>query len=252
MNRLIGVIHLPPLPGAPRYSGDSSLEQATRDARELANAGFDALVVENFGDAPFYADDVPAITVSAMTRAVLAVQEEVTIPVGVNVLRNDGLAALSVAASAGASFIRVNVYIGTMTTDQGIISGRAAEITRLRAELGVDVEIYADALVKHAVPPPGTTIEQAVADAVDRGLADAVIVTGDATGATADIEMLRRAAACSGSAPVLVGSGANEENVAELLGVAQGAIVGTSLKLDGLTTNPVDPAKAAAFVKAAR
>ncbi|MEE9184632.1 MAG: BtpA/SgcQ family protein [Acidimicrobiia bacterium] len=251
MNRLIGVVHLPPLPGAPRYSGDLSLEGAVRDAGELEHAGFDSLIVENFGDVPFYPDDVPATTVAAMTRAVLAIKEKVSIPVGLNVLRNDGLAALGIAAAVGASFIRVNVYTGTMTTDQGVISGRAAEITRLRAQLGAEVAIYADVLVKHAVPPPGVTMEQAVADAVGRGLADAVIVTGSATGAPADRDMLRRAAASAGSAPVLVGSGANEENISGLLEVAQGVIVGTSLKLDGVTTNPVDPARAAAFVKAA-
>ncbi len=94
-------------------------------------------------------------------------------------------------------------------------------------------------------------MEQAVADAVGRGLADAVIVTGSATGAAVDRDMLRRATASAKSAPVLVGSGANEENISGLLELAQGVIVGTSLKLDGVTTNPVDPARAAAFVKAA-
>ena len=251
MNRLIGVIHLPPLPGAPRFSGAMELETARRDAHELAQAGFDAVIVENFGDAPFFPDNVPATTVAAMTAAVLAVKDAVAIPVGVNVLRNDGLAALGIAAATGASFVRVNVYTGTMTTDQGTITGRAAEITRLRAQLGVEVDIYADVLVKHAVPPPGTSMENVVADAVKRGLADAVIVTGDATGAPADRDMLRRAASSSGDAPVLVGSGATEENIAEILEVAQGAIVGTSLKVDGVTTKPVDPARAAAFVKAA-
>ena len=167
MNRLIGVVHLPPLPGAPRYSGDLSLESAVRDAGQLEHAGFDSLIVENFGDVPFYPDDVPATTVAAMTRAVLAIQDNVSIPVGLNVLRNDGRAALGIAAVVGASFIRVNVFTGTMTTDQGAISGRAAEITRLRAQLGAEVAIYADVLVKHAVPPPGVTMEQAVADAVE-------------------------------------------------------------------------------------
>lgn len=251
MNRLIGVIHLPPLPGAPRFSGESDLATAIDDAKELAGAGFDALIVENFGDAPFFPDNVPAATVAAMTRAVLAIGDAAHIPIGVNVLRNDGLAAMGIAAATGASFIRVNVYTGAMMTDQGIISGRAAEITRLRVQLGVEVDIYADALVKHAVPPPGTTMESAVADAVGRGLADAVIVTGDATGASVDLDLLRRAVASSGAAPVLVGSGATEENIAQILDVAQGAIVGTSLKVDGITTNPVDPARAAAFVKAA-
>lgn len=254
MSRLIGVVHLAALPGSPNFGGDLKpcLEAAASDARLLAEAGFDAVIVENFGDSPFYADNVPAVTVAAMTRAVSSVADAVELPVGVNVLRNDALAALSIAAATGAAFIRVNVLAGAMTTDQGLISGRAAEVMRLRSALKVDVEVFADVMVKHAAPPPGLTIEQATADTVERAMADAVIVSGDATGDEPELEQVRRVAGAAGATPVLLGSGVTEANVAGLLAVADGAIVGTALKVDGITTNPVDPGRAAAFVRAAR
>lgn len=254
MSRLIGVVHLAALPGSPNFGGDLKpcLEAAASDARLLAEAGFDAVIVENFGDSPFYADNVPAVTVAAMTRAVSSVADAVELPVGVNVLRNDALAALSIAAATGAAFIRVNVLTGAMTTDQGLISGRAAEVMRLRSALKVDVEVFADVMVKHAAPPPGLTIEQATADTVERAMADAVIVSGAATGDEPALEQVRRVAGAAGATPVLLGSGVTEANVAGLLAVADGAIVGTALKVDGITTNPVDPRRAAAFVRAAR
>ncbi len=254
MSLLIGVVHLAPLPGAPGFAGniDADLEAAATDARLLADAGFDAVIVENFGDAPFFADAVPAVTVAAMTRAVAAVGDAVDIPFGVNVLRNDALSALSIAAATGAGFIRVNVLTGTMSTDQGVITGRAAEVMRLRRALGIATEVYADVMVKHAVPPPGMTIELATADTVKRGMADAVVVSGEATGDEPDRDLVRRAATAAAGKPVLIGSGATEANTRHLLEVADGIIVGTALKIDGLTTNPVDPARAASFVKAAR
>ena len=254
MNRLIGVVHLHPLPGAPGYGGsfERTLAAATDDARRLEEAGFDAVIVENFGDAPFFADRVPPVTVAAMTRAVAEVASAIQAPVGVNVLRNDAAAALAVAAATGAAFIRVNVLTGTMTTDQGLITGRAAQVMRLRRELGIDTKVYADVMVKHAVPPPGMTIELATADTVRRGMADGIIVSGEATGAKPDRDVVRRAVTAAAGTPVLIGSGATESTVADLLGVASGVIVGTALKVDGITTNPVDPSRAAAFVKAAQ
>jgi membrane complex biogenesis BtpA family protein len=254
VNRLIGVVHLAALPGAPGYTGDfeAGLASATSDARRLAEAGFDAVVIENFGDAPFFADAVPAVTVAAMTRAVAAVGATVDIPFGVNVLRNDAIAALSIAAATGAAFIRVNVLTGSMTTDQGEITGRAADVMRLRRTLGLDTDVYADVMVKHAFPPPGLTIELATADTVRRGMADAVIVSGQATGDEPDQDLVRRAAAAAAGRPVLIGSGATEANVRQLLEDADGIIVGTAVKVDGITTNPVDPARAASFVRAAR
>ena len=178
--RLVGMIHLLPLPGSPGYRGsiDEVLETATGDAATLADAGFPALLVENFGDVPFHADTSDPETVAAMTLAAKVVGSATGLPFGVNVLRNDALSALGIAAVTGAAFIRVNVLTGVMYTDQGPIVGRADELARRRAALAPAVEIWADVLVKHATPPPGLDIRQAAEDTVSRGLADAVIVSG--------------------------------------------------------------------------
>ena len=134
--RLVGMVHLGPLPGAPRYRGDldAVITAAVADARTLIDAGFDGLMVENFGDAPFFADDAPKETIAAMTRVVGAVTA-LGAPTGVNVLRNDALGALAVAAASGAAFIRVNVLSGVMYTDQGVITGKGAELQHHMAQL---------------------------------------------------------------------------------------------------------------------
>jgi membrane complex biogenesis BtpA family protein len=242
---VIGMVHLLPLPGSPKWAGQMPdvLGRAVDDARALQQAGIAGLIVENFGDVPFSKGPAEPHTICAMTLAIEAVRKAVTVPVGVNVLRNDSKSALAIASITGANFIRVNVHIGAMITDQGIIEGNAYETVRYRKELGADVKIFADVLVKHAVPLGDQSIEQAAKDAVHRGLADAVIVTGMATGETTSVEDVVRATKALPEFPVLVGSGVNEENVAELLSVADGLIVGTSLKEDGITTNPVDVAR---------
>jgi membrane complex biogenesis BtpA family protein len=254
IGRLVGMVHLGALPGAPRFTGDldAVLAAAVVDARTLAEAGFDALLVENFGDAPFFADDVPKVTVAALTRAVAEVRRAVALPVGVNVLRNDALAALAVAAATGAAFIRVNVLSGTMSTDQGVITGRAAEVARFRAALGAPVLLFADVFVKHATPPAGLTLEQAAADAWERSGADALVVTGPGTGKPASLDDVARVKAAAPGAPVYVGSGVEAGTVAEVLRRAEGAIVGTALKRGREVAAPVDPERARALVAAAR
>jgi len=251
---LIGMVHLGPLPGAPRFSGDldAVLAAALADARALEEAGFDAVLVENYGDAPFYADDVPKITVAALARAVTEVRHAVPMPVGVNVLRNDALAAVAIAAATGAAFIRVNLLTWSMHTDQGPIAGRAAEVARLRASLGAPLQILADVFVKHASPPPGLTLEQAAADTWERAGADGLIVTGAATGQPASLDDLRRVKAAAPGALVYAGSGVTAESVAEVLRAADGIIAGTALKREGVTASPVDPGRARAFAAAAR
>jgi membrane complex biogenesis BtpA family protein len=159
------MVHLDPLPGAPGYGGsmDAVLDRARSDALAIAAAGFDGIMVENFGDAPFFTDDVPKVTIAAMTRAVAEVATA-GLPTGVNVLRNDGLGALAVAAATGAQFIRINVLSGTMYTDQGPIVGAAALIARARRELCPETAIMADVFVKHATPPAGLTLIDATND----------------------------------------------------------------------------------------
>ncbi len=253
-SQLIGMVHLGPLPGSPHYHGDfgAVLEAATRDADFLVEAGFDAVIVENFGDSPFFADNVPKITVAAMARVVAAISGQIDIPVGVNVLRNDARASLAIAAACGGAFIRVNVLSGTMHTDQGTITGRAAELARMRAASTPHIEVWADVFVKHASPPPGLTIAQSAADTYRRGGADALIVSGTATGAAPDVGQLAEVRAAVPEARLLTGSGASVETIGRILEHADGAIVGTSIKVGGETTAPVDPAKANEFVSTAR
>ena len=251
---LIGMIHLAPLPGSPRpLSMDAVVTAAVDDAAALAEAGFDALMVENYGDVPFYADEVPPITVAAMTRAVGAVVDAAAgLPVGVNVLRNDARAALAVAAATGASFIRVNVLSGSMHTDQGPITGRAAEVARMRSTHAPGLEILADVMVKHATPPPGTSLGRAAADLWERGGADGIVVSGSATGSPLAFEDLETVRSAVPDAPIYAGSGATLETVATLLERCAGIIVGTATKEDAVITNPVDPERARALVEAAR
>lgn len=232
---IVGMVHLLPLPGAPRYDGSMQqvLDRAARDAGALADGGVDGIIVENYGDAPFFPDVVPPVTVAALTRAIAEVRRAVRLPIGVNVLRNDAMSALSVAAVTGAQFIRVNVHTGALLTDQGWITGRAGETLRLRKALDAPVAIYADVLVKHAVPPAGLTIEDAARDAFLRGGADALIVSGTATGAPADIEDVRRVRHALPAAPIWIGSGVTVASVAALLEVADGVIVGSALQQDG-------------------
>ncbi|HEX6087879.1 MAG TPA: BtpA/SgcQ family protein [Thermoanaerobaculia bacterium] len=238
---LFGMVHLGPLPGAPLFrSLDEVLEHAIHDARAIAGGGCDGLVIENFGDRPFTRGRVEAETVAAMTRVITEIAREVRIPFGVNVLRNDALSALAVAAATGAAFIRVNIHTGAAVTDQGIIEGDAYATLRRRAALAPDVLIFADYLVKHATPMG----EASAKDLRLRGLADAIIVTGSETGAAADpsrIAELREQL----DAPLLVGSGLSVENAARF-GDADGAIVGTSLK----TLDRVDAAKVEALARA--
>jgi uncharacterized protein len=215
------------------------IEHAAAQARALQEGGVDAIIVENFGDAPFFPETLPPITISALTLAVAEINRVTALPVGVNALRNDAAAALSIAACTGAQLIRVNVHTGAMLTDQGWITGRAADTLRLRAQLHARIAIAADVMVKHAVAPAGLSIEDAARDTWERGLADVLIVSGAATGSATSINDVRRVKEALPDAPVWVGSGVTEKNVDEMLSVADGAIVGTAFEADGRAGNTV-------------
>ena len=237
---LFGMVHLAPLPGAPLFGGslDAVIGAALADARALRDGGCDGMVFENFGDRPFFKDQVPAETVAAMTRVIAEVTREVALPFGVNVLRNDAISSIAIAAATSAAFIRVNVHTGAMVTDQGIIEGRAAETLRRRAALAPSVLIFADHMVKHAAPLAEVDEVQAARDLRQRGLADAIIISGRETGAEPDAARFARVRAAI-DAPLLVGSGLTEAN-AGVFADADGAITGTSIKRDGRVDAPVD------------
>jgi membrane complex biogenesis BtpA family protein len=251
---VLGMVHLRPLPGSP-FGGtlEDAEARALADAKALIDAGFDGLIVENFGDAPFAKDRVPAATVAAMAILCREIRREHNVPLGVNVLRNDAESALSIATVAGADFIRVNVHIGAVVADQGILEGKARETLLLRQALGSSVLLFADVRVKHSRPLGEPAAREAndllheAKDAFERGRADALIVSGAATGTAAEMEDVRRIKEKLPQAPVLVGSGVTAENLPAFWNVCDGMIVGTSVKRGGSAAAEVDPARARSF-----
>ena len=251
---VIGMVHLRALPGSPRWDGDMGgvVRAALDDARALAEGGADALVVENHGDVPFTAGRVDAASVAGMAVAIAEIRRQLSLPIGVNVLKNDVRSALAVAAATGARFVRVNVHVGAVAADQGVIQSEAHDTLRYRRLLGLDIRILADVQAKHGVPLAPVPIEQEARDCWERGLADALVVSGVATGQPTPMSDLKRVRGAVPEAPLLVGSGATAETVAELLSVADAVIVGTSLKRDGRLANPVDVERVRRLVAAAR
>lgn len=249
---LIGVVHLQPLPGAPGWRGDlgSVVNLAVADARAWELGGADALIIENFGDAPFAKSGVGPETVAAMAVVGRTVRQAVKLPLGFNVLRNDARAALALCATCAGSFIRVNVHSGAMLTDQGLIEGNAFETVRYRQLICPGVLIFADVHVKHAVPLGEVAIEDSARDTVERGLADALIVSGPGTGRPADIAEVRRVRQACASSKILIGSGVTAQNVQQFLRFADGVIVGTWAKVGGKVGNAVDAGRVAALARA--
>lgn len=250
---LIGVVHLPSLPGSPGHllPMDEVLSRALADAQALEAAGFDAVIVENAGDAPYPPDRVSTATVAAMAVVVDHVRRSFALRVGVNVLRNDAAAALGIAAATGASFIRVNVHSGAAATDQGIIQGAAHETLRYRRLLGQRIAIFADVHVKHGQPLHEPDIARAARDTAYRGLADGLIVSGPATGEAIDVADLHAVRQAVPDRRVLIGSGTTAATIGQLIDQCNGVIVGSGLKEGGDLTKPIDDAMARSYAQAA-
>ncbi len=251
---LIGVAHLMPLPGSPGWGGSMKevVDRAVSDARILEAAGFDGMILENFGDAPFARGFAGRGAVAGMASVGACVADAVELPLGINVLRSDGRSAVAIAAAVGARFIRVNVHVGAAVTDQGIIEGDAMATMLDVRNMIPGLAVFADVFVKHAVPLSGGTMEQAAADAVRRGGAAALIVTGAATGAPASQSELERVKAAVPEAPVLVGSGVTVDTISRILRAADGIIIGSAVMSDGRAGGPVDRDRALAIVGASR
>lgn len=254
MPMLVGVIHLPPLPGSPRstLSISDCVKRAAADAAILGQNGFDAIVIENFGDAPFFGGKVPPVTIAAMTACAAAARAAAGSGwMGINVLRNDAEAAISIAVCVNASFVRINVHTGARVTDQGIIQGDAATTMRLRRALRADnVSIWADVDVKHSAPLGGERpIDQEVEDLTKRGMADVVLVTGHGTGKGVDLEKLMSVKKAA-SKPVLVASGATIESLPDLARACDGVVVGSALREGNVAGGPIDAGRAREFAAA--
>jgi uncharacterized protein len=251
---LIGMIHLSPLSGPYALPPEVLIEAATADAESYQQAGYDAVLIENYGDRPYTkARTLPHV---AATMAIIAehVRRTTRLHVGINVLRNDAVTALAVAHAAGCDFIRVNVLTGAVVADQGIIEGCAHELAAYRDTLGADgdkILIAADVHVKHARPLAPRSIEEEATDAAKRAGADVILVTGPATGTPVDPKDIQKVRQAVPETPVWAASGADQDNIAGLLEHAQGAIIGTAAKKQGRTTNPVDLQRARAIAVAA-
>jgi membrane complex biogenesis BtpA family protein len=250
---LIGMVHLLPLPGSPGFAGDLAtvIARAVADARLLQEAGFDAVIVENFADTPYCVGPGPLERTVAMTILVGAVRQAVEIPIGVNVQFNDYAAELTIARYGGAQFIRVEAFVDSVMTAGGPAYACAPALTRLAASLsGPPVHIFADIHVKESVPIASPSLAASARNAELAG-AHALIVTGSATGAATPLDAVEEAKRAT-ALPVFVGSGMTPRTAVSSLGVADGAIVGTATKRGGVATNPVERELAREFVHAAR
>jgi membrane complex biogenesis BtpA family protein len=254
---IVGMVHCWPMPGAPGYTGygvETVVVRALDDARALAEGGVDGLIVENMWDVPFRSGpNVAPESIAAHAVVARAVRDAVDLPLGINLVHNGGTALLGIAIAAGASFIRVCMFTGAGVWDAGQWDeGCAAELMRRRAELRAEhVKIFADVDKKHSVRFPGIDLATHVEWTRFFG-ADALIVSGRMTGDAPDVAKVRTAKELSGDRPLLVGSGADERNIAAFLEFADGAIVGTSLKHGGECANPVDVVRVRRLVAAAR
>lgn len=248
---LVAMIHLPPLPGAANYDGTAVREVARRsadEARLLEEAGFDGVMLQNTHDRPARIR-IPTGTVAAMAAIASAVRDAVAFDVGVNAHKNDSEAALAVATSSGASFVRIKVLVGAVVGPEGMVEGSAERALDVRRDYAGGIEIWADLYELTSWPLAATSIENLADLATRFGQADRLIVT-DPT-----VEASRAAAVRVRSAsplPVLIGGRTTSANIGEALSASDGVIVGTCLRQSARTDQPLDPAMVSAFMEAVR
>jgi len=259
--KLVGVIHLPPLPGAPavaHLSPSDALQLAgdvaIREMKLFEQSGFDAVIVENFGDTPFFKTQVSLETACAFSIIIAALQATAKIPIGINVLRNDWQTALTLASVNDCAFIRVNVLAGVVATDQGLIEGCASALMRAKAKRYPELSVFADVHVKHAKTLSSDDITLAIEDHIIRSHANAVIVSGAGTGKPVDVETLKASYAKSKSlkTPLYIGSGVTDSNVELLKPHCDGVIVSSCLRQNGIAGAPLDLKRVKSFVNAFR
>jgi len=251
---LVGMVHLRALPGTPqsRLAVREIVAIAVAEARQLASAGFDALLVENMHDVPYLPDASGADTIAPFAVATAAVVDAVKVPVGLQVLSNANEAALSIAQAAGAAFIRAEGFVFAAVADEGLVAtGCAGSLLRERRRIGAEgIRVFADCRKKHASHALTADLDiTAWIRAAEFFSADGVIVTGEETAMAPDMDELRHARAAA-RGPLLVGSGTTPENVANILSLADAAIVGSTLKRGGLWSNELDAERIAALVHA--
>lgn len=249
---LVGMVHTLALPGTPLYDRSGGMRkivaQARKEAQMLVDAGFHALLYCNESDMP-YQPEIPIEAVSAMTEVVAECQTGIDLPYGINMLI-DPSASIAIAHATGATFVRC-FLTGALVGDIGMVAPDGARALRLRANLGAeDIAIICNVTPGFSISLDNRSVEAQASGAVFIGLADMVCVSGPAAGVEADFEQIRSVAKKVPNTPVVVGTGVSQDNIARLASVADAFIVGTSIKVDQQTLNPIDPDRATAFVQA--
>jgi len=251
---IIGMVHSKAMPGFPNSSNDldAIIGLAVDDALALERGGVDGLIVENIFNRPRQKTVGPE-TVAPMTLILKEVVEAVNIPVGIKVLFNDVKAELAIVNCTGAHFVRVSVYCDAVVAMAGVIEGCAYEAVTFRKLIGADhVRILADVQVKHAAPLAIRPIEHSAFDAATSGMADGLVVTGQRTGLAASLDDIAAVKRTVPNKLLLVGSGTTVDNVTGILEHADGVIVGTHFKVDGIIENPVDENRVGRFMEKVR
>ena len=251
---IIAMVHVPPLAGTPLYDAEAGMAGMLRAVRAdldiLISEGVDAVMFCNEGDRP-YTFEAGYPGVAQMTRIVTELAPT-SVPFGVDFLW-DAQAALAIGVATGASFMR-EVVTGVYESDMGLWHTNAAQLLRDRRNLHADeMAIFMNVTPEFASPIGRRSVGEAARSAVVSSLADTILISGAMAGAEPDLSTLREAKeAVRGEAPVLLNTGAKSTNIAAYLEVADGVIVGSDLKVDGYTWNPVDPERVRRFIKAAR
>jgi membrane complex biogenesis BtpA family protein len=244
---IVGVIHVGALPGTPRGSHTVSELMATAksEARLYRESGVDGVIIENMHDVPYLRGEVGPEIVAAMTAIAVEVKRECGLPVGVQLLAGANIEAIAVAHAASLDFIRAEGYAYAHVADEGLIQASAAKLLRFRKMIGAEqVQVWTDVKKKHAAHAITADVSLGeTAETVEFMGADCVIVTGSATGKPPTLADVEEAKSHCGL-PVFLGSGITETNIAEFYECADGFIIGSSLKVDGLWSNTIDPARA--------
>lgn len=250
---IIGMVHLLALPGTPQFGNNlpAIIERAEQDTSALIDAGVDGLIIENFGDEPYLIGEPTTAQLAVMSRVATQIRQMTDMPIGINVQFNAWQAEIALAYAVQAQFVRVEVFVDTVISAQGQVNPCSAQITRYRQALNAtNVQIWADIQTKYTQNLFAQPITQSAQDAINAG-ADALIVTGSATGEETPLAMVREVKGMT-DIPVLVGSGTTQDTLSEVLAVADGAIVGSALKQDGRAANPVSLVRTQAFMDAVR
>jgi membrane complex biogenesis BtpA family protein len=251
---VIAMVHLRPLPGTPLYDAEAGLdpivEAARADVDALQTAGVDALMFGNENDRP-YELSVDVASTATMAYVIGRLKPEIAIPFGVNVLW-DPRSTIALAAATGAAFVR-EVFTGVYGSDMGLWEGSAAEALRYARLVGrQDLCLLYNVSAEFASSLDGRSLPDRARSAVFSSLANAVLVSGPLTGEPAPLEHLAAVKRVLPHVPVLANTGAKCETVRSVLEVADGVVVGTALKKDGVTWNAVDSERAEAFMREAR